>query len=79
MTRRYSNTFIIAAFCTVLITCDPDEVPPVNPPAPVAPAPVNTAPTAVIGADRTSVEEGDTFDLTAGTSSDPENNALTYQ
>lgn len=62
-----------------LIACDPDEVPPVNPPAPVAPAPVNTAPTAVIGADRTTIEEGDTFDLTAGTSSDPENNALTYQ
>lgn len=79
MTQQFKIT-LIAALSTVLIACGGKNASSPTPPAPVAPtpAPVNTAPTATIGADRTTIEEGDTFDLTAGTSSDPDGDALTY-
>lgn len=51
--------------------------PVVAPPPP--PPPVNTAPTASISADATTLEEGQTLSLSGSGSSDPDGDALTYE
>lgn len=81
MTSYIPKTIIMAALSSALVACGGKKTSTPTPPAPVAPAPpapVNTAPTAVISAQSTTVEEGDTVELDGTSSSDPENDSLSY-
>lgn len=79
--RLMNRTALIALGALLIVACGgggSSSAPVIVTPPPPPPPPSNTVPSAVITADKTLIEERDSFSLSAASSSDADDDTLTY-